>query len=441
MPSLLTRKTKFTAYKTIWFLFVGFLCIAFFSSNKVYSYSLTDSLQRVLHTSTGSKSVTLHYQLSRQYLQDSQFEDARYHALQQLKLSQSLHMHKEKADALYVLGLIAGRTKDVAASANYHLKALELRKWLNDSKGLFNSYNSIGVIFHKHNSYDNALVYYKEALSIGQKEGNSLHLATTYNNVGMIYNALDQHQQALTFFKKAEVILKSSNEPKKLAVLYNKMALAYKAQETYDYSALYFTKAIELSKQSGNKRCLAYAYNNLGNLFAQQEAYDEAITWFEQSMQLKKEFGAKRSATKTCFSLAKTFLGANQNEKCMQLLQQVLQEMDTASCRDAVAAHELMAWLHNDQGNETKAAYHTNTAEMLKARWKKHDQIQGQKAEMLRKQVDEVKSAFDASKITNRKVQSGSFFSVLSLALLLAIVLALYLMNRLRANHIASKDR
>ncbi|MBW8060808.1 MAG: tetratricopeptide repeat protein, partial [Solirubrobacterales bacterium] len=103
-----------------------------------------------------------------------------------------LAFKKAKADALNNIGYIYNLQGNPDKALEYYLQSLEIRKEINDKRGIAESLNNIGAIYKNQGNPDKALEYYLQSLEI-QKEinvehpeesGNKQGIAISLNNIG-----------------------------------------------------------------------------------------------------------------------------------------------------------------------------------------------------------------------------------------------------------------
>jgi tetratricopeptide (TPR) repeat protein len=106
--------------------------------------------------------------------------------------SQSEHEDFKKISHLYDrIGSLYMHRGYWHKSLEFHNKALELFKKLNDDRGLAKVYNNLGVLYRSRQEPVFALESYKKAVGYLKNLGERRGLAITYLNIGRLYERLD----------------------------------------------------------------------------------------------------------------------------------------------------------------------------------------------------------------------------------------------------------
>ena len=81
----------------------------------------------------------------------------------------------------------------------YYYKSLNLRKQINDERGLGDTYNNLGVIYKNRGHYDSALYYHNEALKVRTKINFKGGIAYSYINLSSIYTDFGDYKTGLEY--------------------------------------------------------------------------------------------------------------------------------------------------------------------------------------------------------------------------------------------------
>jgi predicted ATPase len=151
------------------------------------------------------------------------------------------------------IGAVYWRKGDYVQALEYHNKALELRKVINDLKGIARSYANLGMVYWDMGMYDNAIKYHELGIEICDKIGDVYGVTSVHLFIGLV--------------KVAEGKLDDAEE--------------------------YYNKSLTQARRIGNSSGEAAALLCSGELWLERNAPAKAIDWFERSIRICKSIGDK----------------------------------------------------------------------------------------------------------------------------------------------------
>ncbi|MBS1619264.1 MAG: sensor histidine kinase [Bacteroidetes bacterium] len=186
-------------------------------------------------------------------------------------------------------GVVKYRLGDFAACEKDHLHALELRRKLNDEKGIGANLGNLGALYQKKGDLDKALQYQLECLRIQEKNNNQLNIALTYNNIAVIHSNQKNYHKAIDYAQKALVINYRLPNPHGLITNYNTLSGAYMGLKDYDSARMLLDSVVSLSGAIGDKFSRASALSNIGSIYERRGDSARALTYFEEALTLATE--------------------------------------------------------------------------------------------------------------------------------------------------------
>ena len=204
-------------------------------------------------------------------------------------------------------------------------KALNIsKKYLNDNhEQLALSKFNIGYYYEDISNYEKALQWYNESLEIRQKSDttkNKKERGFIYNSLGSLYFKSSKYRAAEINFIKAIALYKQTSDSKKniinnyinLASVYGKMGMLNKASE-------YEQKFIEESiKELGaNHLNIAIGYLNSGNTYFQLGDYNSSCSNFKKALKIFEEKLFDRGIHLVLGNMASTFHKLGEYEKAI----------------------------------------------------------------------------------------------------------------------------
>lgn len=172
---------------------------------------------------------------------------------------------REEAFALNSIGS-AFRYQDQYDSAQvYYLNALDKYKALQDSAGLIEVYNRLGILYWYLQDSRWSLDAYYKSLNLCHKTGDKEGEANCYNNMGLVYlDMIGNKDSALIFFQKGETIYKEISNDNGSASVLNNIGLIYRDKKMHSKALPYFIEAVQLYKKIDNSWGYTNSMINLG---------------------------------------------------------------------------------------------------------------------------------------------------------------------------------
>jgi protein O-GlcNAc transferase len=179
---------------------------------------------------------------------------------------QVLAEHPAHADALHLLGVIAGHAGHLADAENLVLQAIAAAP----RNPAF--YSTLGIFQEKQGKIDQAITSHQHALNI---EPN---YAQAHHNLGIAWRKKGEFETAIGYYRKA-LELKPD-----FAEAHCNLANALAHEGQVDPAFSHYQQALAL------KPNLAEAHNNLGNRFKDIGQIDEAIACYRRALAIKPDY-------------------------------------------------------------------------------------------------------------------------------------------------------
>lgn len=191
-----------------------------------------------------------------------------------------------QAWAYNYLGAAYYYTSNIDSAFYFHFKAFEIRKEINDAKGMGASYNNLGNLYDYKGDNVTAMRYYLMALPYFKSIDFYDGLAIVNNSIGNLYYIQRQNEKALQHFKQSLDYYKKTNNHNgmigalsNLAVVYDELKDTVKAFNMY--------QSLEwLASKTGNDPARIISLNNLGQILVHQGRYEEGLEKLRASIRL-----------------------------------------------------------------------------------------------------------------------------------------------------------
>jgi tetratricopeptide (TPR) repeat protein len=234
--------------------------------------------------------------------------------LYQNKYSEALHNYdsalvliknNEKELTLITLlmnnkGVVYDLMGDFTNALSIYNKALEIRRKINDDKGIAQNLNNISLIYYQKGDYDIAIDYSLQSLKMEEKIGNKEGIGQTYINIATIYAELDQFDQTKKYLELALPILEETGSRNSINVLVDLGVQYILHDQNLKKAEEYLSKALKESLKIQDQSNLTAIYHNLGKIGLIKGEYSQAEKYLEKALILAKENGNKRTRAQAC---------------------------------------------------------------------------------------------------------------------------------------------
>lgn len=250
------------------------------------------------------------------------------------------------------------------AGVSYAQEGIILAKKANFTRGLYNLYNQLGVVYDIHSEYLPAIEAYKEGLEVALRAERSDWIGSLYTNMGLVYWNLGVFDEALALYIKAlEQFEGNEKTIGYLANTYNNIGLIYSDKKEYSKAGPYFEKAIELIKTQNDSFNLAAFYNNMGNVSKDAGKPEEALDWFKRALDIHKNLNNAYGIGMAWYNMASSYLALEKFGIAQEAGFKSLEARIIAGDRLGIAlAHNLLAANFQSLKKLEKAIYHSNEA-------------------------------------------------------------------------------
>jgi signal transduction histidine kinase len=216
-------------------------------------------------------------------------------ASQAFAMAEKLTYTKGMFDSYNKLGISYLYRSDYDKALEYFFGALEWSNIISDKKRVGGVYHNIGLACYRKGDYAAALEYYFKAVKLRKKHGHKTELAKDYDNIGSVHReqgdatmALDYHFRALRVFKKIAA-------RRDIAISHQNIGLAYNVKGEYAKALNYFLKSARYFEKTGNKLHLTISLINLAIAYMHQHDYEKAMELSFKCLQFARETGDKLS--------------------------------------------------------------------------------------------------------------------------------------------------
>ncbi len=141
------------------------------------------------------------------------------------------------------MGLIYEHQRHFDSTLYYYKKSLEIRKQINDRRGISESLNNIGNVYQKQRKLTEALPYLTEALQIKREIKDVNGISYTLNNLAIICRLSGDNKKAMLYAEESKTWAEKTNNIEAISQVYKNLSKINYAlannKEAYNYLEKY----------------------------------------------------------------------------------------------------------------------------------------------------------------------------------------------------------
>jgi serine phosphatase RsbU (regulator of sigma subunit)/lipopolysaccharide biosynthesis regulator YciM len=222
------------------------------------------------------------------------------YCIRSIEIYDQLNNPVGKANALNVVGNIYTQYK-IFDKAEKHLReALSLAIKYNHLEQQSVSYSSLAELFHSKSDYDNAWINYKLSYDLDLVEQDTIGLAFSTYSLGKIYLKLDSIDEALDFLHKSLLFTNIVQNNDLLANIYAKLGKAYHMKGRQAQALDYLNKSLAIALEINAMPILQSVYKTIAEYYEKEGYPDTSLKFYKLYMdyddKMKQEENARKIA-------------------------------------------------------------------------------------------------------------------------------------------------
>lgn len=260
-----------------------------FIANAQHAFSenaITDSLKLILPSQSGAELVQTYSELSWEY-KNIDVDSAYYFAQLSIDESKKDSNCSPKCQKVALTALAnAYEAKGILDSAYIiHEKALQISFQLNDSVGIANTYNNLGILHDLMSQYKASLEQYYSALKIYERLGAyPMKEAMVLGNIGIVYKKMKEYGTVVSYYEKALAIYEKEGSTFGKTVTKGNLASVLLLTGDYEGCIKYAEDASEGYKSLGYIRYIPYMMHNKALALDSLQRTSEAESYYEEAI-------------------------------------------------------------------------------------------------------------------------------------------------------------
>lgn len=261
-----------------------------------------------------------------------------------------------EANAYNNLGIICKKQGLYSrALVNYQI-ALTLRRSINDSIQIANTYLNIGNLHNTQRNVIKSKEYYLKARNTYLNLGNNYGLASANHNLGLVHEYLEEYEEALESYKESYVIYLRLDRKKTMGISLNNIGNIYLILNKMDSVLPYLDSAFSIFSQTQDTVGICTVYMNYGNYYSQIGEKEKAEEYLEGALEIAKDQELKEKEAGTAMIFANHFKINGDHENAYNYLAMVDSlENEFKSDTDEERFQRLDAYYRDEAKNQSIA--------------------------------------------------------------------------------------
>ncbi len=191
------------------------------------------------------------------------------------------------------LAIMAWYQCDYGVSRKFHTQCLELRRQINDRRGIANSLHNLGIDALRRRDNDAALACFQEGEALYREVGDLWGAADELTQIGVVLQKQKDFDGARKYIEQGWAMLREMEDTQGVAGSYLLLGSVAEDQALYDEARRHYSQGKSLFDEVGDLWGSAMAVYNLGVIALKQQDLREAEICFTNSLKTRSELGDK----------------------------------------------------------------------------------------------------------------------------------------------------
>lgn len=277
--------------------------------------------------------------------------ESREYLEQSRELARRIGSFKGEGDAENYLGTVYFERSQFDRALQHYVKALELRKTIDDKVGMSKTINNMGRVHHKLGNYDKAIELFREALRV-KPENDQSGRVNTLNNLGLVYRSKGNIPSAMAVFQEALQLAESIQSVQGIAYSMMSLGETYKMTGQLTLAESYMQDALAHYESIQYAHGVAYTLLRAGVIYAEMGDSAKALDYYERSERSAEQIKQNGLLRDIAWEKAKLFEAAADLPQALLYLHKYISLQEAILNSDL---HQKILILQNQHELEAKA--------------------------------------------------------------------------------------
>lgn len=201
--------------------------------------------------------------------------------IQGIKIGEQHKVSYELEIVYYEIAGVYSKNGDKKMAYAYIHKGLALGKQLNDTMGLADGHNRIGIMLDRDGKLDSSMYHYNISYALNKSINNYGAMSYSLENIATVLSQQNNFEQSIVYLKQALTIRKDIDDKYGVAIATINISESYMQSKQLDSAVFYGHKAELASTSIGFLDLTQYTYQHLCNLYKLKSDFNRALHYHE----------------------------------------------------------------------------------------------------------------------------------------------------------------
>ncbi len=244
-----------------------------------------------------------------------------------LALGQKTGCKNGEVDALRSIAIAYSLKSDYTTSESLYHKVLDLAIKYQYTKAVGSVYNGLAIVSKNQGKFYQSLQYNLKALEVRKSIQDTYGTANTLANIALLYKSINDYNQAEKYMLQAIPLFEQLGDQAQKAHSLQTLASIYIKKGFFSKADTLLNQSVLLYEKTGNKSGLGHCYLDLSEVKYQSDSLTVAIEYAQKALLFGREIKSKSLEAYSNRNLAEYYLAMGQKTIAYQYAKAAL---DTA---------------------------------------------------------------------------------------------------------------
>ncbi len=205
---------------------------------------------------------------------------------------------------------------------HYGLEALKISRNLDNREKQVLSLGNLAQIYALLNQQQKAVENYLQAIQIAETTGNSAYLPILYVNTGIQYRKIKYYQKSINFFLKAYDLFSVQKNTEGMIISLTEIGLSYKLMKQPNKALNYYMRAKTIADQQHNYRLIINLNKQISEIYILGKNFHKAMIYLDMNFNIAKDLNDVRLEAETLYDIGNFTLQKGNYQRAIEILLQ-----------------------------------------------------------------------------------------------------------------------
>lgn len=208
-----------------------------------------------------------------------------------------------RANALYAAGMLAYYQSDFSRAQQLLESSLELRRGLDDKRGIVRSLAGLGLVLRGQGDPEHATALLEESLVLARELNDRVGIASALRFQGLAAVRKGEPERAVALFEQALPLQRELGDEESLSNLLNNMGIALSFLGEFERAQVLNEESLEIRRRLDDPHGIALSLHSLSYLARQRGDWKQAKELLTESLRLYHRLGTKENTVECLESM------------------------------------------------------------------------------------------------------------------------------------------